>query len=512
MKTLIYSLLVLLLVYSTVSAQQWAWWEEQTSGTTNYIWANSAVDDNVCWMGANGGVVLRTTNGGANWTNVGGGAIGTNGVYNIFAWDANLALCTTTPTPSATFVYRTTNGGATWTQVFTQAGGFIDNIWLTSETNGFMQGDPVGSRWSLWKTTDAGATWDSTGLYLAQVGPEAGYINAMYVNGSNMYFGTNNSKVYNSSNNGTSWIAQSMPLTNPWSIWFNSPSVGIAGGPPEGYVVTTNGGSTWSPMPMPPGSENTFSVTGYENQWYCLGDSSRIIGSSDNGGSWYTAYSAPAGLWSSNIVKARNGDVAWAGRDNGGITKGIDIGLPVELTAFTATANGKEVILNWTTATELNNQGFEIERSEDNISFNKIGFVPGFGTTTEPKSYSYSDQSVNSGTNYYRLKQVDFDGSYEYSDVVEVDFKAFNSYVLEQCYPNPFNPTTTIGFGLQNKSTVNITILNAIGEEVAVVLNEEREAGYHQVEFNAATLPSGVYFYQLKADSYIETKKMILMK
>jgi len=101
-----------------------------------------------------GGVVLRTTDGGTNWINVGGGAIGSTGVYNIFAWDANLALCTTTS--GATSVYRTTNGGATWTQVFTQIGGFISNIWLTSETNGFMQGDPVGSRWSLWRTTNGG--------------------------------------------------------------------------------------------------------------------------------------------------------------------------------------------------------------------------------------------------------------------------------------------------------------------------------------------------------------------
>jgi hypothetical protein len=204
----------------------------------------------------------------------------------------------------------------------------------------------------------------------------------------------------------------------------------------------------------------------------------------------------------------RNGSTPDIGADE---FDGIYI-VPVELKSFTATTNGKEVILNWSTATELNNQGFEIERSEDNTIFNKIGFVPGFGTTTEPKSYSYSDQSANTGTNYYRIKQVDFDGSYKYSDVVEIDFKGFNSYLLELNYPNPFNPTTTIGFGIQNKSNVKITILNAIGEEVAVVMNEEKEAGYHQVEFNAANLPSGVYFYQLKAGNYVDTKKMILLK
>ncbi|MCW8996017.1 MAG: T9SS type A sorting domain-containing protein, partial [Psychromonas sp.] len=122
------------------------------------------------------------------------------------------------------------------------------------------------------------------------------------------------------------------------------------------------------------------------------------------------------------------------------------------------------------------------------------------------------DRNLYNGKYYYRLKQVDFNGTYEYSDVVEVEWRAFNSFLLEQNFPNPFNPTTIIGFGIQNKSDVKITILNAIGEEVAVVLNEEREPGYHTVEFNAANLPSGVYFYQLKTGEFVLTKKMLLLK
>ena len=221
-------LFLLVAVVFSVSFQLNAQWAEQTSGITTALNTISAVDNNVCWIGGDGGVVLRTTNGGTNWTNVGGGAIGTADIYNIFAWDANLALCTTSP--AATFVYRTSDGGATWTQVFTQTGGFMDAIWMTSATDGFMYGDPVGSRWSLWRTTNGGVTWDSTGLYLPQVGTEAGWNNAMYVNGSTIYFGTNNSKVYYSTNNGTSWAAQTMPLTNSFGIWFNTPSVGLVAG------------------------------------------------------------------------------------------------------------------------------------------------------------------------------------------------------------------------------------------------------------------------------------------
>ncbi len=142
----------------------------------------------------------------------------------------------------------------------------------------------------------------------------------------------------------------------------------------------------------------------------------------------------------------------------------------------------------------------------------KTGFVKGHGTSTESNSYSFIDKNIKSGQYKYRLKQIDLDGSFKYSNVVEVNLLTLTEFSLEQNYPNPFNPTTTIGFGIQNKANVKITVLNSIGEEVAVILNEEKEGGYHQVEFNAAALPSGVYFYQLKAGNFIQTKKMILLR
>lgn len=188
-----------------------------------------------------------------------------------------------------------------------------------------------------------------------------------------------------------------------------------------------------------------------------------------------------------------------------------DDGLPVELVSFNAAANGTQVNLNWETATETNNKGFSIERSSG-TEFKTIGFVPGFGTTTESKCYSFSDNNVNPGTYSYRLKQLDFNGTFEYSNAVEVQVTSPVEFTLAQNYPNPFNPTTTIGFGIQKQSNVKITVLNVIGEEVAIVLNEVKEAGYHQVEFNARNLPSGVYFYTLQAGSFTDTKKMILTK
>jgi len=153
-----------------------------------------------------------------------------------------------------------------------------------------------------------------------------------------------------------------------------------------------------------------------------------------------------------------------------------------------------------------------VQRSFEGNDFATIGFVNGKGTTTERQDYYYSDKNLSNGKYFYRLKQIDYLGRYEYSDVLEVDYRTFKDYLLEQNYPNPFNPTTTIGFGIKERSFVKVVILNNIGEEVAVVVNEEMESGFHQVEFNAVNLPSGVYFYQLIAGEFTSIKKMILLK
>jgi hypothetical protein len=191
---------------------------------------------------------------------------------------------------------------------------------------------------------------------------------------------------------------------------------------------------------------------------------------------------------------------------------------PVELTSLSASVSGKSVIINWTTATEKNNMGFEIQRSSDKSSFVKIGYVNGNGTTTELKRYSFADNNVLTAKNYYRLKQMDYDGSYKYSPVVEAEIGAISSYSLDQNYPNPFNPTTQIKYSLLSSSNVKVTIFNALGESVKVLANEVQQSGVHIMNFNAAGLSSGVYFYSIQANavdgsqSFRATKKMILMK
>jgi photosystem II stability/assembly factor-like uncharacterized protein len=229
---------------------------EQTSGVTTTLKSASALmGGSVAWICGYSGVVLKTTNTGTNWINVSGNGIpGTASLISISCIDQNNAI-TAGYIGSNTFVYRTSNGGLNWSQVFTETGGFINAIYLsTNSGSGFMYGDPVGGRWSLWKTTNSGATWDSTGLYLPQAGSEAGWNNAISVNGNHIWFGTNNSRIYHSRNYGLNWTVQSTtPEVNSYAVFFPTflydTSYGFAGG--TTLLLTTNSGMNWRDTTAP---------------------------------------------------------------------------------------------------------------------------------------------------------------------------------------------------------------------------------------------------------------------
>jgi hypothetical protein len=186
--------------------------------------------------------------------------------------------------------------------------------------------------------------------------------------------------------------------------------------------------------------------------------------------------------------------------------------VPVELTSFAALSNGADVELNWTTATETNNQGFEIERKNIEGSFEQVGYVAGFGTTTEPKAYSFVDSKLEDGNYTYRLKQIDFNGTFSYSEEVNVEVEIPLEYSLDQNYPNPFNPSTTIKYSIAEDGIVKIAIYNMLGEEVATLVNTQQKAGRYEVNFNASGLSSGVYVYRIEAANYTASKKLMLMK
>ena len=191
--------------------------------------------------------------------------------------------------------------------------------------------------------------------------------------------------------------------------------------------------------------------------------------------------------------------------------------VPVELLSFSSSVIENDVTLNWTTATETNNSGFQIERretkNERSEEWEIISFVNGRGTTTEPQTYSYQDENLSAGKYQYRLKQIDFDGTFEYSNTIEVEINPPAKFSLEQNYPNPFNPSTSIQYSIANRQFVSLKVFNSLGEEIETLVNKYQEAGVHsKLYIINSTLPSGVYYYQLKAGSFIKTKKMILLK
>ena len=194
-------------------------------------------------------------------------------------------------------------------------------------------------------------------------------------------------------------------------------------------------------------------------------------------------------------------------------TAGNPIAFPVELSSFTAAIQNKAVVLNWVTATEINNYGFEVEKSFDKVNWNKIAFKNGYGNSNSVKDYTYNDKDITkNGMYYYRLKQIDNNGDFEYSNIVEVNVNIPVKFEVAQNYPNPFNPVTNISFNLPEASNVTLYIFNAIGQQIKTINAGYKEAGKHTIEFDGSSLNSGVYFYKVEAGNNSMIRKMALIK
>ena len=221
-----------------------------------------------------------------------------------------------------------------------------------------------------------------------------------------------------------------------------------------------------------------------------------------------------------------NGSITFSSVDGVGESQCVvfirtDSPLPVELSSFTSLVNNNNVLLEWTTASEMNNSGFQIQRryarDETPDDWNVVEFINGHGTTTTPNNYNFTDKNLQSGKYKYRLKQIDFNGNFEYHNLGnEVIIGVPAKFDLSQNYPNPFNPSTKINYDLPTDGSVSIKLFDLSGKEVASLVNEVKTAGYHTVDFNASNLSSGVYFYNISVDAngnnFSATKRMMLVK
>lgn len=190
-----------------------------------------------------------------------------------------------------------------------------------------------------------------------------------------------------------------------------------------------------------------------------------------------------------------------------------DFPLPVELTSFNSSVTDNNVILNWATSLETNNSGFDVERSTVNGQWSKVFFIDGHGNSNTLQHYSYTDRNLISGIYNYRLKQIDFNGNYQYYNLSnEVNIRLPEKFSLSQNYPNPFNPSTVISYDLKVSSNVSLKIYNMSGKEIVSLLNEFKTAGSYVINFNGSNLPSGVYFYKIEAGKFSAIRKMTLIK
>jgi photosystem II stability/assembly factor-like uncharacterized protein len=449
-------------------------WTQQSSPYSGDINEVVAPSPEHAIAGCDAGNVVVTTDGGSNWNLIATGITGTNSdILAIDFVDDNFGIVAAYNGTVA----KSTNGGLNWSIISTITG---YNPWDMDMVDS-LYGWVAGTGQSISRTTDGGTTWQ---IQLAAGG--LGTYGISFIDRDRGIAGGTGGNTFYTTDSGINWTAATTPPENSvWGIHFvSSPILGTLGmtACASGYVYTsTDGGANWIEQPR-------YTISTFDDIYMTDAAHAWIVGNSGV----ILKYTEP---------------------DN----------VPVELTSFSASVKQNDVLLNWSTATELNNKGFEILRNNQNeYDWKEIGFVPGRGTTTEISSYSYIDENLSPGNYNYRIKQIDFDGSYKYYDLEEtVEINSPIDFKLEQNYPNPFNPVTIIRFSIPQKGFVTLKVFDVLGNEVRTLLNEEMESGSHQVEFEANShsglsgingLPSGIYFYKLQAGKYSETKKMILLK
>jgi photosystem II stability/assembly factor-like uncharacterized protein len=366
----------------------------------------------------------------------------------------------------------------------------------------------VGENGIVLKSTNAGESW-----FTLNSGQNANFNSVFFLNSTTGWISGDNGLIIKSIDGGANWMQQNSGLfVNIFKVEFCDANFGYALAHGGIILKTVNGGTTWSTIYDSYDELKDIEFFNPNIGWVCgQGD---IFRTNNGGLSWTHQFDTPyydfrsLCLLDSSIVFSAGDDGLILLTTNGG--QGIPV--PVNLISFTAFTRGDEVVLSWSTSTELNNHIFEIERKTKNQEFYTTGYVEGSGTTTEHHDYSYIDRNVERNTYYYRLKQIDFNGMCQYSDQIEVFVSGVLTIKLEQNYPNPFNPVTNIGFTISDFGFVSLKIYDILGNEIATLINEEKQPGTYEVEFDANDLTSGIYFYQLKSGNYLETRKMVMLK
>ncbi len=442
------------------------------------------VNDNILYGTSQNLNLLKSTNGGLNWFGI------TPGGRVSPAFVAPFVICRSNPNviyAGSKVFHRSTNGGSNW-----------------SLGNGGVQLD---------------------GNQILSIGVSGTSTDTLYVGTAPT---TNTANVFRSTNGGTTFtnITGILPdryvddiAVDPYnsSIVY----VVISGFGTSHLFKSTNAGNNWidigSSLPDVPSS--AIVINPFNTQQLFFGNDIGVYFSPDAGNTWYEymiGLPQSAMILDLSIVRSDN-RIRAVTHGNGVYEADIENLVPVELTSFSAEVQNEKVILRWSTSSELNNNGFEVQRSNDGKNFFTISFVQGKGTSTQTNNYIYEDKNIN-GRVFYRLKQVDFSGASSYSNIVAVDAITLNDFVLEQNYPNPFNPSTNISYKLISPSQIILKVYDIVGREVAVIDKGLKQPGKHTARFESESLSSGIYFYTLAGKNqqsgkeFSITKKMLILK
>jgi photosystem II stability/assembly factor-like uncharacterized protein len=512
---------VLILFFSlafSANGQQYQWLLKQSGsslgGPSDYYKSNT----DIIYYGSSS-IIYKSTDRGESFTQTGTNVPGSSAIKSIILND-NLpgTLLVAIESSPNDKIYKSTNDGANW--VLTLDEGQFSYFGIP------MEQDPsnpetiftmVNQNFKI--STDFGSTWTTIASNFGPISAPCDI--AVFPDTNIILIGDNGTGIFRSTDYGFNWTQTyftsgeiptiSVDFQNPGVAWATKWSGG------GGLLKTTDYGASWS-------LQSGFSGINMWGVHVQRDDGDMVIAGcyscgtgtwrTKNGGQTWTTIGVPSSNYQIVVIDSMT---QFTVQGNGIYKLDSPWFVPVELTSFSASVVNDEIILNWTTATELNNSGFDIERSYDNNQFDKIGFVPGFGTTTETKSYSFTIEKPVAGIQYYRLRQVDFDGTYEYSNSIEVEGPVPANFVLNQNHPNPFNPSTAITFSLPVESNVKIRLYNMLGEEVAEIVNQNFQAGSHKADFIANGLSSGAYIYMIDAvgvdgRQFVENKKMILLR
>ncbi|MDY0081554.1 MAG: T9SS type A sorting domain-containing protein [Ignavibacteriaceae bacterium] len=514
-------LLLITLFAFNIAAQTPQWEFMGLAGKEIY---DIAVDDSgnvfvASWTG-----IFKSTDNGVSWEFKNNG-LQIGDIYKLFIdYEGNIYLCGSANFP-AYGLYKSTDGGENWlgfadTLNRNPNNNFEDVTIIPNELGGIIY---VSNEHGVYRSTDNGVSWQSTN-YLDPCARHIGINKNGYMFFGNLcasWFG-----IYRSTDLGMNWVrhtflgVSSMVYLRDGSILAGCYDPGLAS---FGIYKTTNNGDNWF-------NTNTISGLDYPSDFlldtnddiYVFIGGLNIDGiyvSFNDGNSWKNY--GLSGYHPVTCLAIDTSGYVWAGAHQDGVYRAAGRTVPVELASFTAEVNNNNVLLSWITATEINNQGFEIERSEKleargkntNEDWEKIGFVGGNGTTTEISHYTFIDEDVTIGTYNYRLKQIDYDGSFEYSNIAEVKVRIPFEYFLFQNYPNPFNPETNIDYRIPEETLVNISLYDITGSKIKELVNEKKQPGHYTIKLKGGELNSGIYFYRLLTTSgYTAVKKIMFLK